>query len=238
MKKSSDISEFPEEKKLFKFFESHEKKTEIEIENMNKNQLIHYSKQFLNRANEIEEYLNKYIQYKKGYKLTEEEEIKISDCNRKLEKSNEILEDIKEKYNNSRIYLQKNNQIIEQLKKENISLKKQLNNILFMEKLTNSNYKTNTKGFNKKNYKDLMLDYEAQLTFNKNLEKNTINFDKEYRHTFTNFAYKPKNNKYDLRANTYNNVNNKKSHVKITFNNTQKNRPFSSFQNIKTFKNK
>jgi hypothetical protein len=238
MTKSSDISEFPEEKKLFKFFDSHEKKTEIEIENMNKNQLIHYSKQFLNRANEIEEYLNKYIQYKKGYKLTEEEEIKISDCNRKLEKSNEMLEDIKEKYNNSRIYLQKNNQIIEQLKKENISLKKQLNNILFMEKLTNSNYKTNTKGFNKKNYKDLMLDYEAQLTFNKNLEKNTINFDKEYRHTFTNFAYKPKNNKYDLRVNTYNNVNNKKNHVKITFNNTQKNRPFSSFQNIKTFKNK
>ena len=238
MTKSSDISEFPEEKKLFKFFDSHEKKTEIEIENMNKNQLIHYSKQFLNRANEIEEYLNKYIQYKKGYKLTEEEEIKISDCNRKLEKSNEMLEDIKEKYNNSRIYLQKNNQIIEQLKKENISLKKQLNNILFMEKLTNSNYKTNTKGFNKKNYKDLMLDYEAQLTFNKNLEKNTINFDKEYRHTFTNFAYKPKNNKYDLRANTYSNANNKKNHVKITFNNTQKNRPFSSFQNIKTFKNK
>ena len=238
MTKSSDISEFQEEKKLFKFFDSHEKKTEIEIENMNKNQLIHYSKQFLNRANEIEEYLNKYIQYKKGYKLTEEEEIKISDCNRKLEKSNEMLEDIKEKYNNSRIYLQKNNQIIEQLKKENISLKKQLNNILFMEKLTNSNYKTNTKGFNKKNYKDLMLDYEAQLTFNKNLEKNTINFDKEYRHTFTNFAYKPKNNKYDLRANTYSNANNKKSHVKITFNNIQKNRPFSSFQNIKTFKNK
>ena len=122
MTKSSDISEFQEEKKLFKFFDSHEKKTEIEIENMNKNQLIHYSKQFLNRANEIEEYLNKYIQYKKGYKLTEEEELKISDFNRKLEKLNEVLWNITEKYNNSTIYLQKNIQIIGQLKKENISL--------------------------------------------------------------------------------------------------------------------
>ena len=122
--KKSEVSDESEEKKIFKFFDGHEKKTEIEIENMNKNQLIHYSKQYLNRVNEIEEYLNKYIQYKQGYKLTPEEESKISGHNHNLDKANEILDAVTERYNKSKTYLQKNNQLIDQLTKENISLKK------------------------------------------------------------------------------------------------------------------
>ena len=97
---------------------------------MNKNQLIHYSKQFLKRATQIEEYLDKYMQYKKGYKFNKEEEEKIASYSRKLEKANEILDDITEKCNKAKIYNQKNNQLINKLKKENVSLKKALNNLI------------------------------------------------------------------------------------------------------------
>ena len=234
MARKSEILDNSEEKKLFKFFDGHEKKTEIEIDNMNKNQLIHYSKQFLNKAAQIEEYLDKYIQYKQGYKLTKEEERKISDYTMKLEKANEMLEDITEKYNKSKVYIQKNNQIINQLNKENISLKKTLNNILLMEKLTNPNKVLNKKNNNlsKKKYTDDMFDLIAHMTFDKNFDKKEINFDKEYRQTFTNFISEPNNIKDSIRSNTY---NNSKKNMKITFNNVNKNRPFSSFQHIKDF---
>ena len=233
--RKSDIPLNSGEKKLFKFFDGHEKKTEIEIENMNKNQLIHYSKQFLNRAAQIEEYLDKYIQYKKGYKLTQEEELKINDYIMKFEKANELLDDITEKYNKSKVYIQKNNQLINQLNKENISLKKTLNNILLMEKLTNPNKFFNMKNMNlnKRKYKDNMFDFEAHTTFDRNFKG--INIDKEFRKTFTNFISEPEIIKNSIRCNTY---NNQKKNMKINFNNINKNRPFSSFQHIKVFDKK
>ena len=117
--KKSEPSDFSEEKKVFKFFDGYDK--------------------FLNRANEIEVYLNKYIQYKQGYHFSQEEENKIRDCNRNFEKANETFDEINEKYNKSKAYIKKNNQLIDNLTKENISLKKKLNNILIMEKLTDKN---------------------------------------------------------------------------------------------------
>ena len=223
--KKSEFSDISEEKNFFKFFDGHEKKTEIEIENMNKNQLIHYSKQYLNRVNEIEEYLNKYIRYKEGYQLTPEEESKISWHNNKLEKANEILDTVKERYNKSKTYIQKNNQLIDQLTKENISLKKKLNNLLIMEKLINQKSYFNKKNndINKKNHKDNFLDFNTYVAFNTNSEINDINFDKEYKKTYTNYI--------PVRCNTHNNANNHNNR-KINFNNINKNRPFSSFQHI------
>ena len=237
--KKSEFSDDSEDKNLFKFFDGHEKKTEIEIENMNKNQLIHYSKQYLNRVIEIEEYLNKYIQYKQGYKLTPEEESKISGHNNKLEKANEILNAVTERYNKSKTYLQKNNQLIDQLTKENISLKKKLNNLLIMEKLTNQKsffYTKNNDNINKKKYKDNFLDFNTHVVFNTNSELNDINFDQEYRQTFTNYISEPYIKKYTNRCNTHNNAN-VHNNRKLTFNNIDKNRPFSSFQHMTYKKN-
>ena len=237
--KKSELSDLSEEKNLFKFFEGYDKKTEIEIENMNKNQLIHYCKQFLNRANEIEEYLNKYIQYKQGYQLTQEEENKIRDFNLKFEKANETLDEINEKFNKSKEYIKKNNQIIDNLTKENISLKKKLNNILIMEKLTEQNniFTNKNIGFNKKKFKDIIFDYESQKTFNK-ISDNFINFDKEYKQNLSNFSPKSNIKNYSYRCNTYNNANNHQKNTKITLNIINKNRPLSSFQHFKAFEKK
>ena len=238
--KKSELSELSEEKNMFKFFEGYDKKTEIEIENMNKNQLIHYCKQFLNRANEIEEYLNKYIQYKQGYQLTQEEENKIRDFNLKFEKANETLDEINEKFNKSKEYIKKNNQIIDNLTKENISLKKKLNNILIMEKLTEQNniFTNKNIGFNKKKFKDIIFDYESQKTFNKISDNFINNFDKEYKQNLSNFSPKSNIKNYSYRCNTYNNANNHQKNTKFTLNNINKNRPLSSFQNFKAFEKK
>ena len=235
--KKSEITDELEEKNSFKFFEAHEKKTEIEIENMNKNQLIQYCKNFLNRAAQVEEYLDNYIHYKQGYKLSQEEEAKISDYSNKLEKANEILDDITEKYNKSKVYLQKNDQLINQLNKENTSLKKALNNILLMEKLTNPNKFLNMKSntLNKKKYKDNMLDFKAQMTYDKNFVQNMIDFDTESKKTFTKYISDSNNNQNSIRCNTYDNF---QKNMKITFNNVNRNRPFSSFHQIKQYKNK
>ena len=124
MRSNSNNSEINEDKNFFKFFEGYENKTENEIDNMNKNQLIQYSKKFLNRASDIENYLTKFIEYKQRYNLSQDEELKINEYKRKLEKAYENLEDMTEKYNSSKLFLQKNNQLIEQLNKENLSLKK------------------------------------------------------------------------------------------------------------------
>jgi len=235
--KKSEITDELEEKNSFKFFEAHEKKTEIEIENMNKNQLIQYCKNFLNRAAQVEEYLDNYIHYKQGYKLSQEEEAKISDYSNKLEKANEILDDITEKYNKSKVYLQKNDQLINQLNKENTSLKKALNNILLMEKLTNPNKFLNMKSntLNKKKYKDNMLDFKAQMTYDKNFVQNMIDFDIESKKTLTKYISDSNNNQNSIRCNTYDNF---QKNMKITFNNVNRNRPFSSFHQIKQYKNK
>ena len=237
MTRKSEIMDNSEEKNIFKFFDSHEKKTEIEIENMNKNQLIHYSKQFLNRARQIEEYLDNFIQYKQGYELNREEELKISDYNRKWDKANEILDEMTMKYNKSKIYLQKNNQLIDQLTKENLSLKKKLNNLILMEKLTNTNKCVSIKynSINKKKYKENIFDLESHTTFDKNFDMNDINFDKEYRQTFTNVLSDKNFMKKSLRSNTFDNDNKSQKNLKITFNTIQKKRPFSSFQQIKAY---
>ena len=240
--KKSEPSDFSEEKKVFKFFDGYDKKTEIEIENMNKNQLIQYSKQFLNRANEIEVYLNKYIQYKQGYHFSQEEENKIRDCNRNFEKANETFDEINEKYNKSKAYIKKNNQLIDNLTKENISLKKKLNNILIMEKLTEqNNIFSNKKNYiNKKIYKENILDLEPHNILYKNSDNYLIHFDKDYKSNFANFSPKLNIKNYSYRCNTYNNTNKNKhqKNMKITFNGINKNRPFSSFQNLKTFEKK
>ena len=233
----SDIFDNTEEKKVFKFFDGHEKKTEIEIENMNKNQLIHYSKQFLKRATQIEDYLDKYMQYKKGYKFNKEEEEKIASYSRKLEKANEILDDITEKCNKAKIYNQKNNQLINKLKKENISLKKALNNLLLMEQLTNQkiNITKKNKNLNKTKYQDNKFDLYSCMTFDKNFDKIPLNYDKEFGQTFTNFIPVQKLIKNPIRCSTY---NNSQKNIKINFKNNPKNRPFSSFQHIKVFSKK
>ena len=233
----SDIFDNTEEKKVFKFFDGHEKKTEIEIENMNKNQLIYYSKQFLKRAIQIEDYLDKYMQYKKGYKFNKEEEEKIASYSRKLEKANEILDEITEKCNKAKIYNQKNNQLINKLKKENISLKKALNNLLLMEQLTNQkiNITKKNKNLNKTKYQDNKFDLCSCMTFDKNFDKIPLNYDKEFGQTFTNFIPVQKLIKNPIRCSTY---NNSQKNIKINFQNNPKNRPFSSFQHIKAFTKK
>ena len=191
----------------------------------------------MERAAQIEEYLNNYIHYKKGYKLSEEEEAKISDYSNKLERANEILDDITEKYNKSKVYLQKNEQLINQLTKENTSLKKALNNILLMEKLTNPNkfLKMNSNKLNKKKYENNMFDFQAHMTFDKNFGPNFSNFDKESKKTFTKFISDQNNIQNSIRCNTY---DNSQKNMKITFNNVNRNRPFSSFQHIKQYKKK
>ena len=182
MRNNSNNSEINEKKNFFKFFEGYEKKTENEIDNMNKNQLIQYSKKFLNRASDIENYLDKYIEYKQGYKLSQDEELKINEYKRKLEKAYENLEDMTEKYNSSKLFLQKNNQLIDQLNKENLSLKKKLNNIMLMEKLTNNNFYSTMKNnnMNKKNYKEHINGFDTHSTFYNNEDRKDINFNKEY----------------------------------------------------------
>ena len=229
-----------EEKKVFKFFEGHEKKTEKEIDNMNKDQLIHYSKQFLNRVNEIETYLDKYIQYKKGYKLTEEEELKINDYNHKLDKANDLLEEITAKYNKSKIFIEKNNSIIDQLNKENILLKKKLNDKITMEKLTYPTvlYTTQNSGTsNKKKLKENLFDFEAHTGNNK--KGKDLIFDKDKRKTFSHFKLTQSNKTRpdSYRCSTDSNKNVVKKAKKASFtDNNRMTRPFSSFQKINTFK--
>ena len=237
-----------EEKKVFKFFEGHEKKTEKEIDNMNKDQLIHYSKQFINRVNEIENYLDKYIQYKKGYKLSEEDELKINDYNSKLNKSNELLHEITAKYNKSKIFIEKNNAIIDQLNKENILLKKKLNDKITMEKLTYPSFlhsTQNTGTINKKKIKQNLLNFETHiLSSHKNKDKKKLfNFDNENKKTYSNFTLtqtnrkRPESSYRDIINN--NNNNYIKKTKKVSFHDDKKIRPFSSFQKVKTLeKNK
>ena len=238
MRSNSNNSEINEDKNFFKFFEGYEKKTENEIDNMNKNQLIQYSKKFLNRASDIENYLTKFIEYKQGYNLSQDEELKINEYKRKLEKAYENLEDMTEKYNSSKLFLQKNNQLIEQLNKENLSLKKKFNNIMLMEKLTNNNFNSTmkNKNMNKKNYKEHINGFDTHTTFYNNEDRKDINFNKEYGKTFTNLPTS-QNIKNSFRCNTYNNCKNSQKERKIFFNN-KSNRPFSSFQYIRNIAKK
>ena len=241
-----NFEEKEEEKNIFKFFEGHEKKTEKEIDNMNKDQLIHYSKQFLNRVNEIETYLDKYIQYKKGYKLSEEDELRINDYNHKLNKANELLQEITAKYNKSKIFIEKNNAIIEQLNKENILLKKKLNDKITMEKLTYPSFLSSTHNtgiINKKKIKQNLLNFGTHtISTQKNIDKQKLfNIDNENKKTYSHFSLTQSNKKrpdssYRLTTHTNTNTNNNtiKKTKKVTFNDTKKIRPFSSFQQIKT----
>ena len=239
-----NFEENEEKKTKFKFFEGHEKKTEKEIENMNKDQLIHYSKQFLNRVNEIENYLDKYIQYKKGYKLSEEDELKINDYNSKLNKANDMLEEITAKYNKSKIFIEKNNSIIDQLNKENILLKKKLNDKITLEKLTYPSFMHKTQNneiINKKKIKQDLLDFEPHtISIQKRKDKTKyFNFDKENKKTLSNYSLTHSNKKRpdSYRCTTYSNKNNYiKKKKKVTFNENKNTiRPFSSFQQIKNF---
>ena len=237
-----NYEENEEEKNKFKFFAGHEKKTEKEIENMNKDQLIHYSKQFLNRVNEIENYLDKYIQYKKGYKLSEEDELRINDYNSKLTKANDILQEITAKYNKSRIFIEKNNSIIDQLNKENILLKKKLNDKITFEKLTYPSFmhKTQTNEIiNKRKIKQDLLDFEPRtISVQKRKDKTQLfNFDNENKRIYSNFSLTQSNKRRpdSYRCNTSsNNKNYIKKKKKVTFNENKTVRPFSSFQQIKT----
>jgi hypothetical protein len=238
-----------DEKKVFKFFEGHEKRTEKEIDNMNKDQLIHYSKKILNRVNEIETYLDKYIQFKKGYKLSEEEEIKINDYNIRLNKANDILNEVTARYNKSKIFIEKNNSIIEQLNKENILLKKKLNDKITLEKLTypsfmhitqnNTHTHTNISS-NKKSIKQNLINYEAR-TIPINKRKNNEKFfkvDDERKKTYTNCSLSQSKKRPDsYRCTTYSNKNTLKSKKRVTFSDSKTMRPFSSFQQIKITEN-
>ena len=242
-----------EEKNVFKFFEGHEKKTEKEIDNMNKDQLIHYSKQFLSRVNEIENYLDKYIQYKKGYKLSEEDELKINDYNSKLNKANDLLQEITAKYNKSKIFIEKNNSIIEQLNKENILLRKKLNDKITLEKLTYPSFLHKTlynDNIDKRKIKQDLIDFETRtLSTKKRNEKNKyFNFDNENKNIYSNYTITQSNTKRPdsyrcttFDNNTYNNKYNKKTKnsikktKKVSFSDTKTARPFSSIQQIKTF---
>ena len=228
-----------EGKKVFKFFEGHEKKTEKEIDNMNKDQLINYSKQFLSRLNEIDTYLDKYIQYKKGYKLSEEEELKINDYNRKLEKANDLLEEITTKYNKSKIFIEKNNAIIEHLNKENLLLKKKLNDKITMEKLTYPSLLYNTQNNNtngKRSFKDNFLGLERHTINNESVREKRKNFNNENRKTISHFSLKNRDD--SNRCNTITNNNHSRKSKKISFGDNRMSRPFSSFQKIKTFEKK
>ena len=240
-----------EEKKTFKFFEGHEKKTEKEIDNMNKDQLIHYSKKILNRVSEIETYLDKYIQYKKGYKLSEEDEYKINDYNLKLNKANDLLNEATAKYNKSKIFIEKNNTIIEQLNRENILLKKKLNDKITLEKLTypsfmhitqNNNHTHTNISSNKKTIKDNLINYETRtLPINKRKTNDKyFNLEKEGKKTYSNFSLSQNNKKRpdSYRCTTYNTKNIIKKKKRVTFSDNSKTvRPFSSFQHIKITEN-
>ena len=234
-----------ENENIFKFFEGHEKKTEKEIDNMNKDQLIHYSKQFLNRVNEIENYLDKYIQYKKGYKLSAEDELKINDYNNKLNKANELLQEITAKYNKSRLFIEKNNAIIEQLNRENILLKKKLNDKITMEKLTHPSFLQLTQNnVNKKKIKQNLLDFETHtINVRKSKEKGkhySYNKENNYKTTCSDFSFSQKQNLIkrpdSYRCSTYNNNNKNynKKRKKVSFTDNKIIRPFSSFQKVKT----
>ena len=242
-------NEDEENENIFKFFAGHEKKTEKEIDNMNKDQLIHYSRQFLSRANEVENYLDKYIQYKKGYKLSEEDELKINDYNHKLNKANELLQEITAKYNKSRLFIEKNNAIIEQLNKENILLKKKLNDKITMEKLTYPSFQQLTQNnVNKKKIKENLLDFKTHtISVKKSKEKiKNYSYNKDNKAiTYSNYSSSQNHLKRPdtYRCSTYNNNynNNNKNHIKktkkVSFSDTKTIRPFSSFQQVKTFEN-
>ena len=241
---NNNNEESEEEKKVFKFFEGHEKKTEKEIDNMNKDQLIHYSKKFLSRVSEVENYLDKYIQYKKGYKLSDEEEYKINDYNMKLEKANDLLREITAKYNKSKIFIEKNNAIIEQLSKENILLKKKLEDKITMEKLTYPSFMhmtLNNGVANKKIIKQNLLDFETRTIPGKKRKDNDkyFNHEKDNQKTYSHFSLTQTNRKRpdSYRAFTNNNKNILKKKKKVTFTDSKSIRPFSSFQQIKTFEN-
>ena len=232
--------EIGEEKSVFKFFQGHEKKTEIEIENMNKDQLVTYGKKFVDRVKEIETYLDKYIQYKKGYKFSEEEELKISDYNHRLNCANDLLEEMTAKYNKSKEYIEKNNTIIDQLNKENLILKKKLNDKITMEKLTYPSFlNTQNNSSNKKKIKYTLLEFKNQAKNLKIKGKNIFGKGGTYSH----FSLSKVNNKNKIdsyRCNTYkNNINITQSSKKNSFidNRTSTFRPFSSFQQIKTLGN-
>jgi hypothetical protein len=201
-------------KMCLNFLKDMKKKTEKEIDNMNKNQLIHYSKQFLNRVNEIENYLDKYIQYKKGYKLSEEEELKINDYNSKLNKANDLLQEITAKYNKSKIFIEKNNSIIDQLNKENILLKKKLNDKITLEKLTYPSFLHKTlynDNIDKRKIKQDLIDFETRtLSTKKRNEKNKyFNFDNENKNIYSNYTITQTNTKRpdSYRCSTYENNN-------------------------------
>ena len=233
--KDSSFQEYEEEKKTFKFFEGHEKKTENEIENMNESQLINYGKKFVNRVKEIEAYLDKYIQYRKGYKLSKEEELQINDYNYKLNYANNLLKEITSKYNKSKEYIEKNNTIIAQLNKENILLKKKLNDKITMEKLTcPSFFKKPNNSTNKENNKKKIVDFKH---YNRNIRGNHFFEQENVINSYISLNKSNNRNRNDsYKFNTYNNENNKNNIPKVkTHNDNKTSRPFSSFQKINTF---
>ena len=234
-----------EKENVFKFFEGHEKKTENEIDNMNKDQLINYSKKFLRRVNEIETYLDKYIQYKKGYKLSEEDELKINDYNSKLYKANELLQEITAKYNKSKIFIEKNNSIIDQLNKENILLKQKLNDKITLEKLTYPSFMNMTQNndvINKKKIKQDLVDFGSHTIATKTRKDKTKYFslDHENKKIYSNLTLTQSNRKRpdSYRCTTYSNKNYIKKAKKVSFSENKTMRPFSSFQKIKSMEKK
>ena len=232
----------PKSEKLFKFFENNEKKTDTELEKMNKDQLINYSKKFVSRLTEVENYIDKYIQYKKGYQIPSENSEKVEEYNKKLSKANDLVKELTAKYNKAKLFIEKNNTIIQQLNQENILLKQKLNEKITLEKLTYPSFLTTN---NKKKIKQNLL--------NTNVEYNNNN-KCDYRKTFSNLTgtntmnsmrSKPDSyrvstsHKNDIICTTVENTRDSISqkyatnHSSNHYNNKNYMRPFSSYQKLK-----
>ena len=80
-----------------------------------------------------------------------------------------------------------------------------------------------------------MFDFYSYMTYDKNIDKIPINYDKNFGQTFTNFISGQNLIKNPIRCSTY---NNSQKNIKINFKNNPKNRPFSSFHHIKAFSKK
>lgn len=109
-----------------------------EIEKLNQGELLDYCKSIHKIIQQIEDYANNYIKYKKGYNVKEFEinEKYVNELYNKKEKLQRILEEQVSINNKNKIIISSHERMIEKLNSENFLLRNTLNSRMLNNKIT------------------------------------------------------------------------------------------------------
>ena len=145
------------------------KKNNFQLSIMNREDLQQYSKNFTEKIESVENFINNYIENIDSNSKFDPVQEKINEINEKLKKLNNKIKEITNKYQNNNIIFENGDKIIQRLENENYLLRKQINEnnkkIMYSSTSPESSYKFNNNRFRKRNYS------------NKNLKINLNNFN-------------------------------------------------------------